>query len=224
MCFFGSIWCLFSPKNPKNIIIFGKIFGILTHVLGLTIKLKQHYFFKKNAIYISNHQNNYDLIIAAKIVQKRTLTIGKKSLKWIPLFGQLYWLTGNIFIDRKNFIKSYHVISNQVITALKKKHVSFWIFPEGKRSYSSKLLPFKTGAFYAAIKANVPIIPIVISNTNKIRLNKLNNGTIIVKVLKPIYYKQMNIQSERQLAYFCHKLMASALEKINKEAIEIKKL
>ncbi len=51
-----------------------------------------------NAIYIANHQNNYDMVTASNIVQPPTVTVGKKSLLWIPFFGQLYWLTGNLLI------------------------------------------------------------------------------------------------------------------------------
>jgi 1-acyl-sn-glycerol-3-phosphate acyltransferase len=50
-----------------------------------------------------------------------------------------------------------------------------------------RLLPFKTGAFHAAIAAGVPIIPVCVSNTsNKINLNRLNNGLVIVEMLPPV--------------------------------------
>lgn len=63
-----------------------------------------------NAIYICNHQNNYDMVTAANIVQPPTVTVGKKPAV-DPFFGQLYWLTGNLLIDRNNRAKAHSTIA-----------------------------------------------------------------------------------------------------------------
>ncbi len=68
----------------------------------------------------------------------------------MPLFGQLYWLTGNILIDRANRSKAKGTI-DQVVNSIKESDVSVWMFPEGTRSRGRGLLPFKTGAFHAAM-------------------------------------------------------------------------
>mgnify|MGYP000247433973 CR=1 FL=1 len=51
-------------------------------------------------IVVANHQDNLDLFIHGGVIPKRTVSIGKKSLRYLPLFGQVYWLSGNIMIDR----------------------------------------------------------------------------------------------------------------------------
>jgi 1-acyl-sn-glycerol-3-phosphate acyltransferase len=126
---FGCI-CLFSPRNPKHVATFGHLFGKLSP-LGLKVELRkadaESY---GNAIYIANHQNNYDMVTASNIVQPPTVTVGKKSLAWIP--GQLYWLTGNLLIDRNNRAKAHGTIA-EVVNAFKKRNI-FWMFPEGTRS------------------------------------------------------------------------------------------
>lgn len=66
-----------------------------------------------NAIYICNHQNNYDMVTAAKIVQPPTVTVGKKPAVG-PVFGLLYWLTGNLLIDRNNRAKAHSTIATVV--------------------------------------------------------------------------------------------------------------
>jgi 1-acyl-sn-glycerol-3-phosphate acyltransferase len=68
-----------------------------------------------------------------------------------PVFGQLYWLTGNLLIDRNNRAKAHGTIA-EVVNAFKKRNISFWMFPEGTRSRGRGLLPFKTGAFHAALR------------------------------------------------------------------------
>ncbi|WP_428944217.1 1-acylglycerol-3-phosphate O-acyltransferase [Pantoea sp. FN060301] len=222
VCVFGCIYCLFSPRNPRHVATFGHLFGRLSGVFGLKVELRRpegadNY---PNAIYIANHQNNYDMITAAKIVQPSTVTVGKKTLLWVPFFGLLYWLTGNLLIDRDNRARAHDTIG-QLVEQFKKKRISFWMFPEGTRSRGRGLLPFKTGAFHAAMAAGVPIIPIVVSNTHdKIKLNRLNNGLAIVEMLPPIDTAAFADQSVRKLATHCRELMTAKLDELNAEVAE----
>jgi 1-acyl-sn-glycerol-3-phosphate acyltransferase len=173
-----------------------------------------------NAIYIGNHQNNYDMVTASNIVQPPTVTVGKKSLIWIPFFGQLYWLTGNLLIDRNNRAKAHNTIT-EVVNNFKTRRISFWMFPEGTRSRGRGLLPFKTGAFHAAIAAGVPIIPVCVSNTsNKINLNRLNNGLVIVEMLPPVDTSNWNKDQIRELATHCRELMAAKIDELNQEVAQ----
>jgi len=222
VCVFGCIYCLFSPRNPRHVATFGHLFGCLSVVFGIKVEQRKPVGAENfpNAIYIANHQNNYDMITAANIVQPTTVTVGKKSLLWIPFFGLLYWLTGNLLIDRNNRAKAHGTIS-ELIAQFQKKKISFWMFPEGTRSRGRGLLPFKTGAFHAAIAAGVPIIPVVISNTHdKIKLNRLKNGLVIIEMLPPVDPSAFADQSVRKLATHCRELMAAKLEELNAEVAE----
>ena len=61
------------------------------------------------------------------------------------------------------------------------------MFPEGTRSRGRACCRLKPGLFHAAIAAGVPIIPVCVSNTsNKIKLNRWNNGLVIVEMLPPV--------------------------------------
>ncbi|MEC5319923.1 1-acylglycerol-3-phosphate O-acyltransferase [Brenneria populi subsp. brevivirga] len=222
VCVFGSIYCLFSPKNPRHVATFGRLFGRLSVVFGLKVEVRvppeaAHY---GNCIYIANHQNNYDMVTAANVVQPRTVTVGKKSLLWIPFFGPLYWLTGNLLIDRENRVKARDTIA-QVVKHIKEENISIWMFPEGTRSRGRGLLPFKTGAFHAAIAAQVPVVPICISTTsNKIKLNRWNNGHVIVEVLPPIETHSYGKEQVRELTTRCHDIMAAKLAQLDAEVAE----
>ncbi|MCU5774472.1 1-acylglycerol-3-phosphate O-acyltransferase [Erwiniaceae bacterium BAC15a-03b] len=222
VCVFGCIYCLFSPRNPRHVATFGRLFGRLSTVFGLKVELRKPEGAENygNAIYIANHQNNYDMITAANMVQPTTVTIGKKSLLWIPFFGQLYWLTGNLLIDRENRTKAVGTIG-EMVKQFEKKRISFWMFPEGTRSRGRGLLPFKTGAFHAAMTAGVPIIPIVVSTTHdKIKLNRWKNGLVIIEMLPPVDVKQFENQSVRKLATHCRELMTAKLEQLDAEVAE----
>ncbi|KNC12093.1 acyl-phosphate glycerol 3-phosphate acyltransferase [Klebsiella sp. RIT-PI-d] len=222
VCVFGCIYCLFSPRNPKHVSTFGRLFGRLAPLFGLKVELRRPADAASygNAIYIANHQNNYDMVTASSIVQPPTVTVGKKSLIWVPFFGLLYWLTGNLLIDRDNRSRAHSTIA-ALVDQFKKRRISIWMFPEGTRSRGRGLLPFKTGAFHAAIAAGVPVIPVCVSTTsNKIKLNRLNNGWAIVEMLPPIDTSGWGKDQVRELAAHCREIMATKIEELDREVAE----
>ncbi|OAT75449.1 acyl-phosphate glycerol 3-phosphate acyltransferase [Mangrovibacter phragmitis] len=219
VCVFGSIYCLFSPRNPRHVATFGHLFARLSTVFGLKVEIRKPSGAENfgNAIYIANHQNNYDMVTASYIVQPTTVTVGKKSLLWIPFFGQLYWLTGNLLIDRNNRAKAHGTIA-QVVQQIRERNISIWMFPEGTRSRGRGLLPFKAGAFHAALAAGVPVIPICVSNTsNKIKLNRWCNGLVIVEMLPPVDTSNFGKDQVRELSAHCRQLMEEKIRALDEE-------
>lgn len=140
-------------------------------------------------VYVANHQSNLDILTMAALYQKNTVVIGKKSLKWIPLFGWFFIGSGNILIDRKNRSDAIGGL-NDALKQIKENQTSLWIFPEGTRNHgSTDLLPFKKGAFHIAIQAQIPIVPIVHEHLSHYYLpnpNRFFAKTIAVAVLNPI--------------------------------------
>ncbi|OCG21737.1 MULTISPECIES: 1-acylglycerol-3-phosphate O-acyltransferase [unclassified Gilliamella] len=223
VCLLGIIFCLFNPRNPKNVARFAHLFSyFFKPLLGVKVDTRLVPGINKigSCVYIANHQDNYDIVVAADVVQPKTVTVGKKSLAWIPFFGQLYYLTGNILIDRNNKSKAHDTIG-QIVDEIKKRGISIWMFPEGTRSRGRGLLPFKTGAFKAAIAAGVPIVPICVSQTNDIKLNRLNNGHIIVEMLEPIETKVLSKEDAGALMEQCYNQMATKIAQINDEAKQL---
>ncbi|WP_153446194.1 1-acylglycerol-3-phosphate O-acyltransferase [Vibrio algicola] len=222
MFIIGCGYCLFSPRNPRHVFTFGRMFGRMSKVFGITLELRMpdDAYERDQHIYLGNHQNNWDLFTISSALTPNVVTVGKKSLVWLPLFGQLYWITGNILIDRSNRTKAMGTIG-QVAEQIKKKKVSVWMFPEGTRSRGRGLLPFKTGAFHAAIAAQVPIVPIVCSSTDKIKLNRWNNGHVIVEMLPPISVEGYDKENVRQLLKECRNQMKDKLEQLDNEVVEL---
>lgn len=219
ICVLGSIYSFIRFRNPSNVGIMARWFGRLHPLFGLTVEHR----FPKNVdkfgrcIYIGNHQNNYDMVTISYMVQPRTVSVGKKSLIWIPFFGLLYWVTGNILIDCENRTKA-HGTMNEVARRIHDDDLSVWMFPEGTRSRGRGLLPFKTGAFYAAIAAGVPIVPVVCSTTQgKIDLNRWDNGKVICEMLEPIDVSAYDKENVRELAAHCHQLMAQRIAELDAE-------
>ncbi|KIF52218.1 1-acylglycerol-3-phosphate O-acyltransferase [Vibrio owensii] len=214
----GCGYCLLSPRNPKHVFTFGRLFGKMSRVFGIKLELRlpEDAYSRGQHVYIANHQNNWDLFTVSSAVTPKVVTVGKKSLAWMPLFGQLYWLTGNILIDRANSSKAKGTI-DQVVDSIKNSDVSVWMFPEGTRSRGRGLLPFKTGAFHAAIGAEVPIIPIVCSSTDHIKFNRWNNGHVIIEMLPPVSSEGYGKEGVRELANICREQMKEKLAELDEE-------
>jgi len=152
------------------------------------------------------------------MVPKNCVSLGKKSLKWIPFFGQLYWLSGNILIDRANRSKAAGTIS-KAAEKIKKNGLSIWVFAEGTRSYGRGLLPFKTGAFHTAMSADVPVVPVCMNTTHKtIKLNRWDNGTIYIEMLAPISLDKSI--SAREHAQNVHTVMAAKINELDAQVRE----
>lgn len=220
ICIGGTIYSLIFFRNPNNTRVVSRMFAKMHKIVGLEVEYrfaKQPY--KDPAIYIANHQNNYDMLTISHMVPHKTVSIGKKSLIWIPFFGIIYWITGNILIDRDNKSKS-HATMNKVSNKINNDKISIWMFPEGTRSRGRGLLPFKTGAFHTAIAAGVPIIPIICSNTNnKIDLNRWNNGKVICKVLEPIPTDGLKREDIRKITKQSHQIMQQAINELDQEIL-----
>ncbi|MCV2526294.1 MAG: 1-acylglycerol-3-phosphate O-acyltransferase [Candidatus Lightella neohaematopini] len=216
ICIYGIFYCLVKFKNKNNVMVISKLFNKISILLGIKIRIYQYnrLINNDNCIYIANHQNIYDIFITSCIIQNNTITIGKKEIIFIPLFGILYWLSGNIFINRNINYRSFNNLNN-IINSIKKRNVSVLIFPEGTRSNSKKLLPFKTGAFYIAMNNNMSIVPVCISNTNNIRLNRWNNGVITIYILPKLIFNSYKNKNLREIANQCFKQMKNKLTSIN---------
>ncbi|EFX90586.1 Acyltransferase [Actinobacillus ureae ATCC 25976] len=221
----GTIYAFIRFRHPSTVGIVARMYASMHKLVGLKVIYRPRPEFTQPAIYIANHQNNYDMLTIAGIVPPRTVTIGKKSLIWIPFFGLVYWATGNIFINREKRSSAISTM-NKVGEIIRERQISIWMFPEGTRSRGRGLLPFKTGAFHTAIAAGVPIVPIVCSSLhNKVDLNRWDNGTVICESLEPIDASGYNRDNIKELIEKCHSIMAAKIADLDAEiaALDAKK-
>lgn len=219
MSVYSLFYCILSPRNPKNTYHFAMLFSKMSRLVGLKVTIRIPESAKNNGsvVYIANHQNNYDMVTTTGAVQPGSVTIGKKSLVLVPFFGIIYWLTGNILIDRDNKDKSKNTITD-VVNQMRAKDLAVWIFPEGTRSRGRGLMPFKMGAFHTALQAGVNVVPTVVSNTHdQVKLNRWDNGEVIVEMLEPIDISQYKKREIRRLMNDSHEIMLAKYKQLNKE-------
>ena len=202
LCFCAAIipLLLLRPFHADNTHTALRLFYPAHRLLNFHVHCLAHLPQKKPVIYIANHQNLLDIFLFGPIWPKNNSVIGKKSIIWIPFFGVAYWLSGNVFINRENKSKAWALVE-QVVETVGKKQRSFLFMPEGTRSKGRGLLPFKKGAFLAAIKAGVPIVPICASTTADTNLNQWCPKPAFVTYLKPIETAHLSEDDAPALAH-----------------------
>ncbi|WP_088329606.1 1-acylglycerol-3-phosphate O-acyltransferase [Lacimicrobium sp. SS2-24] len=218
---FLLLMCVVRPFHRNNVHYSARAYGTMARLLGVkvVVRVSDKLNPTQPVVYIGNHQNSYDLITICSATQPGTVTVGKKSLAWVPLMGQLYWLSGNILIDRKNSSKASNTVK-QTIKKIRERRLSVWLFPEGTRSYGRGLLPFKSGAFLIARGTKEPVSMICASNLhNKIRLNRWNNGVVLVEVTAPVELDKS--RSVKEWSDYFHAQMQEKIRALDEEVAEL---
>ena len=120
----------------------------------------EHLPLDRAAVYCANHQSNVDPPVLFAALHPRMHILFKAELNAIPILARGFRLGGFIPVDRRN--KEAALRSIEAGAASIRSGNSFLIFPEGTRSRTAELLPFKKGGFIMAIKAKAPVVPIAV--------------------------------------------------------------
>ena len=139
------------------------------------------------AVFLFNHQSQLDVLILAKLLHGGFTGVAKKELANSPGFGLVFRLADVAFVDRHDTAAAVKALQPAVQKL--RDGISLVIAPEGTRSASPALGPFKKGAFHVAMQAGVPIVPIVIRNSGELMwrgATTIHAGTVQVVVLPPV--------------------------------------
>ena len=139
------------------------------------------------AVFLFNHQSQLDVLILAKLLRGRFTGVAKKELAHTPGFGLVFRLADVAFVDRHDTAQARKALEPAVQKL--RDGISLAIAPEGTRSATPALGPFKKGAFHVAMQAGGPIVPIVIRNAGELMwrgATTIHAGTVQIVVLPPV--------------------------------------
>ena len=118
-------------------------------------------------IYASNHSSMFDIWALFAVLPGSVRFVAKRQLFKIPLLGRAMLAAGHIPIDRAGGKKAFEAYDEAART-IQRGTSSIVVFPEGTRSRTGELLPFKNAPFGLAIAAQVPIVPVYVHHTFEI--------------------------------------------------------
>jgi putative phosphoserine phosphatase/1-acylglycerol-3-phosphate O-acyltransferase len=165
--------------------------GVRINVIG-----EENLTAQRPAVFIFNHRNQVDAIIAGSLVRDNFTSVAKKELQSDPIVGTVGRVMDAAFIDRddpRTAVEGLHKVEE-----LARKGLSILIAPEGTRIDTREVGPFKKGPFRIAMAAGIPIVPIVIRNAEVIAARDsttFNPGTVDVVVYPPISVDDWTVEN-----------------------------
>ena len=151
-------------------------------------------------VFCSNHESNVDPAVLFQALHPQLHILYKAELRKFPLMGTVLEVGGFVAVDRRDRRQSFDSLDRG--SASLRAGNSFLIFPEGTRSRTGDLLPFKKGGFIMAIQAQVPIVPVAISGGRA----AMRKGSAIVRPVRvsvrigqPIPTAGMTLEDRDQL-------------------------
>jgi len=207
------VWTVIS-RNPdalywagvKGVMFFVRAVGVRVEVSGLERIPPDA------CLFVANHTSSADAPAVVGAIPRRIAILLKKSLFAYPIVGQAFTLAHFIPVERRDHDSA--IASLERATEAMKEGQSFLIYPEGTRSPDGRLREFKRGAVVMAIKAGVPIVPMVCVGAHKVMMKRslvIHPSVITVEFLEPIDASRYTFEQRDELNKRVHAAMAAAL-------------
>jgi len=137
--------------------------GLALGLAGIRYRVhgREHIPRGRAVVFCSNHESNVDPPVLFQALHRRLHVLFKAELKKLPILGAVMVAGGFVAVERDRREASMASIEEAAQSI--RDGNTFLIFPEGTRSRTSQLLPFKKGGFIMAIKAQAPIVPVAVS-------------------------------------------------------------
>ncbi len=171
----------------------------------------------ETVLYVGNHRSYFDIVACYPLIKNNTGFIAKKEMAKIP-FVRIWMRFMNCqFLDRDNIKEGLKTILTCI--DLVKNGTSIFIFPEGTRSKTDEMLPFKEGSLKIAQKSGCAIVPVAITGTSAIfedHIPWIKKKTIVIEFCPPVYATNLEKDHQKHLGQYVQNVIANALD-VNKE-------
>jgi 1-acyl-sn-glycerol-3-phosphate acyltransferase len=161
----GTIGLMIAiPFKAKNLLYMLGHGGVAL-ALGLagiryTVVGRAHVPRDRAVVFCANHQSNVDPPVLFEALHRRLHILYKAELRKLPVLGRVFEVGGFVAVQRDNRDAAFQSIERAAESI--RAGNSFLIFPEGTRSKTDELLPFKKGGLVMALRAQAPIVPVAI--------------------------------------------------------------
>jgi lysophosphatidate acyltransferase len=157
---------MFLPSRVRRIRVanaFGSVIGrsvLWCCGCRVTVSGREHARADRPAIYACNHTSILDAFTTIWLTPMGTVGVAKREVLYYPFYGQAWWLAGHVFLDRARTGAAKAAL-RRTADYIRRERLHLCILPEGTRSDSGRLLPFKKGIVHLALETRLPIVPMV---------------------------------------------------------------
>ena len=173
-------------RGRNTAIRLGSVLPLALTGVELAVRNADRLWSHRPAVFVVNHQSALDVLVMGSLLREDFTVVAKKEARHDPraMLGSL--LIAPAFVDRSDSAQAREALDGLVDRI--RGGTSLLIFPEGTRSSTPVLGPFRKGAFHLAVQSGVPIVPVVLRNTGELmwrRSKVVNAGVVDVCVLEP---------------------------------------
>ena len=184
-----AVGALRGDKRLGNDLACSFAFDAFLGIAGVTVNVvgARNLWAARPAVFVMNHQSGLDAMVVGALLRRGFSGMGKKEGRYMPATFLLGRALDAVFVDRSNPAAARE--SQAELVGRLRDGLSVFVAPEGTRSPTPVLGPFRTGAFHVAIDAGVPVVPIVLRNAYDLMpgaAKTIRPGTVDVAVLDPI--------------------------------------
>lgn len=169
------------PLPLYRVALGGVRLGLWLSGMKVVVINRENILLDRAAVYAVNHASNVEPPILYAVLSPlfpRLRILYKAELRKLPILVRAFDLAGFVPLERGNRDQSLPAI-NRAAAALREGH-SFLIFPEGTRSRTGDLLPFKKGGFIMALQGGAPIVPVAIKGAR----DAMKKGSLVVRPVR----------------------------------------
>jgi 1-acyl-sn-glycerol-3-phosphate acyltransferase len=176
----------------------------------VTLEGTEHLSTERAAVMVVNHQSWFDVFALTGYLPVDCRFVAKKELEGIPVFGPSWQACGHISIDRGDLQKAIASLQ-RAGEVMRTEHPTIIMFPEGTRSPTGELQPFKKGPFVLAIETGVPVIPTAIVGSRDVMAKgswRIRPGRVRVRIGAPIPVEGLAMEDREALGRAAHDAVA----------------